>query len=308
MMNYILTYYQQIKDGSVTVGKWVVAIYEYIINGLQKKEFFFDQKKANHAIDWIEEHCFHTEGDLAPNPLKLEIWQKALLSAIFGIVDSEGKRVFREVLLLIGRKNGKTLFASSIARYIWKTEGFGTRVFNLAPKLDQADLVYNSIWMMTQLDPEYQELKEEIEARRKETHEKVDDSMMEKHRMTDLYIQATNSTVKKIAFSSKKSDGFNPSLTIADEIAAWEGDAGLKQYEVLKSGMGARRESFLLSVSTAGYVNDGIFDELMKRSTRFLNGESKEKRLLPVIYMIDDPDKWNDINGNRNTKIRVAFL
>ena len=309
-MNYILTYYQQIKDGSVTVGKWVVAVYEYLVNGLQQKTFFFDQKKANHAIDWIEEHCFHTEGDLAPNSLRLEVWQKALISAMFGIVDEEGKRVFREILLVIGRKNGKTLLASSIGRYEWKTEGFGTRVYNLAPKLDQADLVYNSIWMMTLLDPDYQELKNEIEKRRSESHEKVDDSMMEKHRMTDLYIQASNSTVKKIAFSSKKSDGFNPSLVIADEIAAWEGDAGLKPYDVLKSGMGARRESMLFSVSTSGYVNDGIFDELMKRATRFLNGDSKERRLLPVMYMVDDAEKWNDINelkkANPNLGVSVS--
>ena len=119
--------------------------------------------------------------------------------------------------------------------------------------------------------------------------------------MTDLYIPATNAMVKKIAFSAKKSDGFNPSFCTCDEIAAWEGDKGLKQYEVMKSGMGARPEGLLLSCTTSGYVNDSIYDELIKRSTRFLMGESKEKRLLPFIYMIDDVDKWNDINELRKS-------
>ena len=127
----------------------------------------------------------------------------------------------------------------------------------------------------------------------------ADDSMLARHRQSDLAIPGTNSTVKKIAFSAKKSDGFNPSLCVCDEIAAWEGDKGLNQYEVMKSGMGARPEGQLLSCTTSGYINDSIYDELIKRSTRFLLGDSKEKRLLPVLYMIDDLEKWNDINELR---------
>ena len=301
MHDYILDYYQQIKDGRQTVGKWVLAAYEIIINGLSAKDFYLDLKKADHAIRWIQSHCFHTEGDLAPNTLTLELWQKAFLSVLFGIVDENGKRHFKEFLLVIGRKNGKTLLSAGIARYIWETGGFGTRVYNVAPKLDQAKLLYDSVWNMTLLDPDYQERKAEIEALREQSHGKVDDSDLEKHRNTDLYIASQNSTVMKIAFNAKKSDGFNPSLTVCDEVAAWEGDAGLKQYEVIKSGMGARGDSFVLSCTTAGYINDSIYDELVKRSTRFLLGESRERRLFPLLYMIDDIEKWNDINELRKS-------
>jgi phage terminase large subunit-like protein len=119
--------------------------------------------------------------------------------------------------------------------------------------------------------------------------------------MSDLNVMGTNSTVKKIAFSAKKSDGFNPSFCICDEVASWEGDAGLKQYEVLKSGMGARDEGIMLSCTTAGYINDSIYDELMKRATRFLLGDSKETSLLPFLYVIDDLEKWNDINELRKS-------
>lgn len=302
LQNYILTYYQQIKDGRITVGKWVNLIYQRLVEGLESKEYSYDAKKAHHAIDWIEAHCFHTEGDMAPNPLRLELWQKAFLSAVFGLVDEGGTRHFREILLVIGRKNGKSLLGAAIARYIWCTDGFGTRVYNIAPKLDQAEIIYNSIWTMTQLDPEWQEknrLNHERDSSRRKINE--EDPTQERHRMTDLYIPATNSTVKKIAMASKKSDGFNPSATFCDEIASWEGDKGLKQYEVLKSGMGARSQSLLISMTTSGYINDSIYDELVKRSTRFLLGDSKEKRLLPFIYMIDDLEKWNDINELRKS-------
>ena len=313
--NFILSYYQQIENGSVTVGRWIRLIYEYLVNGLEKKLFFFDQKKANAAIDWAEEHWFHTEGHLAPSRIKLELWQKAMLSAIFGIVDDEGHRQFREVLLVVARKNGKSIIGSGIGNYFFRVEGgFGAKVFCLAPKLEQADIVYNNIWQMVTLDPEYQAMKEALDERDTHNVKIHDQSMLPKHRQSDLAIIGTNSNVKKIAFSAKKSDGFNPSCCLCDEIAAWEGDKGLKQYEVMKSGMGARLEGLLFAFTTSGYVNDSIYDELVKRSTRFLLGDSKETKLLPFLYMIDDVDKWNDINElrksnpNLGVSIPVKFM
>ena len=306
--NWIYAYYQGIKDGSVVVGRWIRLLYEQIIADLEAKVTYFDQKEADKAVNWIETHTFHTEGPLAPGPFLLEPWEKAFVSAIFGIYDTETKkRQYREVLLVIARKNGKSLLASAIARYVWVLEGgFGARVFCVAPKLDQADIVYNNVWMMTQLDPEWQQLRDTVQGTKDGRGNKtMDDSMLARHRMSDLAIPGTNSTVKKIAFAAKRSDGFNPSLTICDEIAAWEGDKGLKQYEVMKSAMGAREmgdsPGLLMSCTTSGYVNDGIYDELMKRATRVLLGDSKERRLLPVLYMIDDVDKWNDINELRKS-------
>ena len=300
--NYIYSYYQGLKNGSIVAGRYILALYDYLIAGLQDRRFFFDQKKANDAIEWIESHCFHVEGPLAPSNLKLALWQQAMISVMFGIVDADGNRQFREVVLVVARKNGKSLLASGIGNYIFRIDGgYGARVFCLAPKLEQADIIYNSIWQMIQLDPEWQEAKEI--ASEKDYHNKKvnDDSMVARHRQSDLAIPGTNSTVKKIAFSAKKSDGFNPSLTICDEVASWQGDQGLKQYEVMKSAMGARPEGMMLSCTTSGYINDSIFDELIKRSTRFLLGDSKEKRLLPFLYMIDDIEKWNDINELRKS-------
>ena len=313
--NYILEYYQKIENGSICAGKWIHLFYKYLVDGFEHKKFVFDQKKANNVIDWIESNCYHTEGPLAPSNLKLELWQKAAISVIYGVVDSTGKRYFREIVLIMARKNGKSLLAAAIAKYEWQQGGYGARVYCLAPKLDQTDIIYNSIWQQTTLSPDYQELKNAVKAGIKYHERKtVDDSDLPKHRMTDLYIAAINSTVKKIAFSERKSDGFNPSLTICDEIASWQGDKGLKMYEVMKSGMGAREmgenPSILLSCSTAGYINDSIYDEIIKRATRFLLGESKETKLAPFLYMIDDIEKWDDINelqkSNPNLGVSVS--
>lgn len=293
MTNYINEYYQKINDGSIIAGYWIKLLYSYIQDGLRRKAFFYDHKKATKAILFIETFCHHCEGrnDL----LKLELWQKAALSVIFGIVDSTGARQWREVVLIVARKNGKSLLAAAIIAYMIFLDGeWGAKAFCLAPKLDQAEIVYNAFWQTIQQEPEL--------------------SALIKSRKSDYYIESTNSSVKKIAFNAKKSDGFNPHLTVCDEIASWQGDAGKKQYEVMKSALGARRQPMILSVSTAGYINGGIYDELMNRATRFLSGGSKETRLLPFLYMIDDVDRWNDINEiakanpNLNVSVSVDYM
>lgn len=299
--NWIWTYYQGIKNGTYCVGQWIRLLYEYLVHGVETKEFIFDPKRANDAIEWIEKHCFHTEGPLAPGPLRLEVWQKAMISAIYGLRNEEGNPQFREVMLLVARKNGKSVIAASTASYVWRNSGYGARVFCVAPKVEQSDIIYNGIWNMVQLDPEWQELKA-LSQEKDTQHRKIyDDTMLARHRQSDLAIPGSNSTVKKVSYMSRDLNGYNPSITICDEIAAWSGDKGLKAFEVMRSAMGARPDSFIMACTTSGYVNDSIYDELMKRSTRFLLGESKETRLLPFLYMIDDIDKWNDINELRKS-------
>lgn len=280
MNNYILAYYQAMQDGSVVVGKWILLFFEYIVKGLENRSFFFDQKKANKAIRFIETFCHHCEG--RDDLLKLELWQKAVVSVIFGVVGEDELRQFREVVIIVARKNGKSLFAAAIIAYCIFLDGeYGAKVFCVAPKLDQADIVYSAFWQTIQKEPEL--------------------AALIKRRKSDYYLESTNSSVKKLAFNAKKADGFNPHLAVCDEIASWPGDNGLKQYEVMKSALGARKQPLILSISTSGYVNEGIYDELIKRCTRFLLGDSKERRLAPFLYMIDDIDKWNDINELRKS-------
>lgn len=272
-VNYIVEYHDKIERGQIIAGKWIKKIYKILVDGIKSGDWDFDAKKANKAIQFIENFCHHSKGrnDL----FKLELWQKAIISAIFGILDKKThRRQFREIFLLVGRKNGKSLFAAAIMAYVAYIDGeYGSELYCLAPKLDQADIVYDSFYKITQAEEELAEVT--------------------KKRRSDIYIAELNTTIKKIAFNAKKADGFNPTMTTNDEMEAWPGDQGLKQYEVMVSGTGARTEPITLSTSTAGYANDGIFDELMKRSTAFLKGSSKERRLLPFLYMIDDLEKWN---------------
>lgn len=290
MDNWIFKYHEAIQKKEVIVGVWVRLCFEILTTGLLNGEWEFNEKKANKAIKFIENFCHHSEG--RSDLLHLELWQKAIVSAIFGIMDkTTGYRQFREVFIIVARKNGKTLFAAAIAAYMTYVDGeYGAKVYFLAPKLDQADLVYDAFYQIVQSDDEL-------------------DSITKKRR-SDIYIKAFNTSVKKIAFNSKKSDGLNPQLVVNDEMEAWPGDQGLKQYEVMTSALGARKQPLIISIATAGYVNDGIFDELFKRATAFLKGNSREKRLLPFIYMIDDIEKWDSIEelkkSNPNLGVSVS--
>lgn len=289
--NYIFDYYSAIMAGRVRVGENIKKIYKILTDGIISGAYIYKDKKAKKAIKFIENFCHHSEG--RSDLLKLELWQKAIVSAIFGIIDpATGYRQFREVFLLVARKNGKTLFAAAIMAYMAYIDGeYGAKLYCLAPKLDQADLCFDAFYQIVQSEEELDRIT--------------------KKRRADIYIKEFNTTIKKIAFNSKKSDGFNPHFVLNDEMEAWNGDQGLKQYEVMTSAIGSRRQPVILSTSTAGYINDGVFDELVRRSTAFLKGRSEEKRLLPFLYTVDDPELWDTREelekSNPNLDISVSW-
>ena len=291
--NYIQEYHYRITHGEIVVGKWIRLLYDKIVAGLRDGLFYFDDRKANRAIKFIENFCHHCEG--RDDLITLELWQKATVSLMFGIVDEDGLRIFREVMLIIARKNGKSLFASACIAYMAYLDGeYGAKIYCLAPKLEQAAIVYNNFHQMITHEPELANLAQK--------------------RRSDIYLESTNTVVKPLAFNAKKSDGFNPHMTVCDEIASWPAELGRKQYEVMKSALGARKQPMILSISTAGYVNDGPYDELILRGTAWLLGNSDERRLLPIFYMIDDVKKWDDIeelkksNPNMGVSVSADFF
>ena len=273
----ILQYWNEIVTGGVTVGKWIRMLCEVILQGLSEHKWFWSQKLADNAIGFIERYCHHYKGKLAPQRIKLSLWERFVISLIFGIVDDAARRQFTEVLLVIGRKMGKTLLVAAIATYMTYAAGeYGSEIYFLAPKMEQADLCYSAMEYNVHAEQEL-------------------DSITRSTKYRGLVIGETNTTARKLAFSSKKSDGYNPMFYGADEGASWPGVAGIRQWEVMASGTGAREEPLGMLFSSGGYENEGIYDEMFKRGTGFLMGHSREQHLLPIIYMIDDPEKWDDL-------------
>ena len=210
LKSYIYKYFQQMDGGKICVGKWIYKIFSILVKGLEDENWYFDKKKADKAIKFIENFCHHSKG--RSDLIKLELWQKAIISAIFGIVRDDGLRQFREVIIIVARKNGKSLFASAIMAYIaFLDKEYGAEIYCLAPKLEQANIVFDNFYQTVSKEQELLDLC--------------------KKRRTDIYIDLNNTVIKPLAFSDKKSDGLNPHLAVCDEIASWSGQAGLRMYE-----------------------------------------------------------------------------
>ena len=285
----IYEYYQKINSGEIKVGKWIHKIYDILIDGIEQGKWFYDAKKADKCVKFIETCVHHSKG--RSDLLTLELWQKSIICAIFGIVREDGRRQFREVILIVARKNGKSLFASAImACMAFIDKEFGADLYCLAPKLDQANIVFDNFY--------------------KSISYEQDLMAISKKRRTDIYIEMSNTTIKPIAFNDKKSDGLNPHCVICDEIASWQGQNGLRMYEVMKSALGARTQPLIFSISTSGYQNDSIYDELIMRATSYLQGSSEETQILPFLYMIDDVEQWDSMDelekANPNLGVSVS--
>lgn len=285
---YLQTYKKAVKDGQYILGKWMTLNLEYVKKGLDAGEFFYDEQKATNAIRFIEKYLQFVEG--IEGPFLLQIWQKYIIACIFGLVDEGGERHFTEFVFVCGRKQGKSAFAAAIEVCVAYTQTeIGMQLYNLAPKLQQANIIYDQALLMINKNKKL--------------------ASLGKKRRSDYYISGKNCKIAPLAFNSKKSDGFNPYFCCFDEFAAWPGAKSLDMYNVMLSGQGSRLDPINLSCSTANFEDGGLYDELYGRSTAVLLGQSKEKILLPFLYMIDDLEKWDDIEELRKAlpNLGVSF-
>ena len=173
-------------------------------------------------------------------------------------------------------KNGKSTLASCILLYLFICEGQADIVC-AATKLDQARKVYDEVLHMVEQGPE---LRKRIRKRR-----------------TDLYLEATKSTLKPLGRNSHTMDGENCSGICIDELHGLEGENGRNLYEVLRQSSSARASSILLMITTAGTVRNGIFDDMYALAASIIDGTitgAAADRFLPIVYELDDAEEWHD--------------
>ncbi|KAB1346725.1 terminase large subunit domain-containing protein, partial [Bacillus thuringiensis] len=155
--NPIIEYYNQIESGQVIVSSKVRRIYKKLVDDVHDTSsvFEYDANKANHVIEFIENFCKHSKGKWGGKSIELELWQKAFLAASFGFVHKiDGTRKYREVLLIVARKNGKSTIASGIGLYLQVADGEpGAEIYAVATKLDQAKLVWLDAKRMVKKSP-----------------------------------------------------------------------------------------------------------------------------------------------------------
>lgn len=284
--NPILEYFNWIEENR-KAGKWVVSqkvykVYKYnvrIITDLNS-EWEYDSKRANHALEFIENYCKHSKGKLGGKPFILELWQKAFVCAIFGIVHKiDRTRKYREAMLVVARKNGKSTLAAAIGLYLQVADGEpGAEIYACATKKDQAKIIWLEAKRMIQKSPA---LIKRI-----------------KCLVAELFAGFNDSTFKPLGRDSNTLDGLNVHGALLDEIHAWQDD---NLYDVIVDGTSAREEPLILITTTAGTIREHIFDKKYDEADATIKGYEDEsfvvnERLFPVIYELDDRKEWTDEN------------
>ena len=273
-MNYIREYYNKIQSGEVVVSEKVSKVYKKLLHEIEHPgKHIFDEKKAERPIEFIERFCKHSKGEWAGHAIKLELFQKAYISALFGFIDKDtGLRRFRETLFMVGRKNGKSTLLAGIALYMLIGDHEpGAEIYSVDTKKDQARIIFDETRNMVSQSPQLR-------------------SLIRK-RKTDLYCDSVMGKMQALGKNSDTLDGLNSNCVIMDEL---HGVRDRNLYEVLKQSQSARRQPLMIMITTAGTIRECIFDDMYTYAKNIIDGTVKDDTFLPVIYELDKREEWKN--------------
>ncbi|MED1508737.1 terminase large subunit [Bacillus proteolyticus] len=278
--NPILEYWYKIKTRQEIVSDKVRRVYKKLVTdiGSTKSEWEYNANRANHAIEFIENFCKHSKGKMGGKPFLLELWQKAMTAALFGFVHKiDGIRKYREFMLIVARKNGKSAWGSAIALYLMVADNEpGPEIVSAATKKDQAKIIWSEAKRMVKKSP--------VLSKRIRTL------------VAEMISDFNDGSFKPLSSDSNTLDGLNVHCSLIDELHAIE-DKNL--YDVIVDGMTAREQPISIITTTAGTVREGIFDIKYEEAERIINGYDdpegyKDERVLPIIYELDKREEWVD--------------
>ena len=278
--NPILEYWELIESGEEVVSDKIRRTYKKVIYDLADKnsEFFYSHARANHVIEFGENYCRHSKGKFGGKPVVLELWEKALLATIFGFIDIDGNRKYREALLIVGKKNGKSLIASVVGLYLQVGDGEpGPEVYAVATKRDQAKIIWSEAKRMVRKSPT---LLKRI-----------------KTLVAELVSDFNDGVFKPLASDSDTLDGLNIHGVLMDEIQQWKN--GKPLYDIMADGVSAREQPLVFITSTAGTIREDIYDLKYEEAEKVINGYFddggyKDDRFIAFIYELDSRKEWTD--------------
>ena len=294
MTNYIVQYWQEMEKGNIVVSKRIYKQYQKLVQDIEHHDkYIFDEAKANRPIKFIETFCKHSKGELAGKPLKLALFQRAYISALFGFIDKDtGHRRYTESFFFVARKSGKSTMLAAISLYMLMADGeSGSEVYSVASKRDQANILFDQAHEMIKQSPD---LNKNIRKRK-----------------SDLYFPHNFSKMQSLGKNSNSLDGLNAHLVVIDELHSIQ-DRNL--YEVMKQSQSAHTQPLLIMITTAGTHRGTIFDDLYEYACNVVDGNFEDDNFLPIMYELDEkaefkiPDRWQKANPALGISKRVEDL
>lgn len=281
--NPIREYWEEIQSGKTRVSQKVYKTYRHVIREMDRTDspYFYDPRRANHILEFFENYLRHSKGKCGGQLVKLELFEKAMLATAFGFVDIEGNRQYREVLLIVGKKNGKSLLASGVGLYMMQADGEpGPEIYAVATKRDQAKIIWQEAKRMVRKSP----------ALAKRTRSLV----------AELDSDWNDGVFKPLASDSDTLDGLNIHCALMDEIHQWKNGRAL--FDIIADGVIAREQPMIFETSTAGTIREDIYDDKYEEAERIINGYDDpegyhDEHFLPLIYELDSRNEWTDPNA-----------
>jgi len=278
--NYILQYWDEIQSGNILVSKKIYNTYKKVVHDIHNPDrWHYDDVRAKHAIYFIEEYCRHSQGEMGGQKIVLELWQKAMISTIFGFIDNDGYRKYRRAIWIVGKKNGKSLIASAVGLYMQIADGeMGPEIVSAATTREQAKKIWEAAKAMVMMSPA---LKRRI-----------------KPLTGELSSKAYNfGTFKPLSSDYNTLDGLNLHCVLLDELQQWKNGLGL--YDILTRGVSARKQPLIFITTTAGTIREDIYDTIYDECEMIINGYDdpdgyKDERTIAFIYELDKRDEWLD--------------
>lgn len=234
--------------------------------------YHFDAKLAATYCGFIERHCTHVKGELAGQRIKLEPWQRQIVSDLFGWVDADGRRRYREAFIYIPRKQSKTTLAAAIAlAYFFTDQERGQEIYCAAAEQKQAALLWGIARQMIVQNP----------ALTKRC--KVFNSAQRIARELD------GSFFTPLSSKARTKHGSSPSLAIIDEVHACNSS---DLYETVKTGMGARRAPLMLLTTTADFARESLCNTMLQYARNVRDGNNPDPQYYPAIWETMPGEDW----------------
>lgn len=272
-------YAKLVIQGEIIANKWVKLACERHLKDLKRSKedpdfpWKFDEEKGWRPIRFIEKKCHPTKGSF--KHLVMQPWQHFVVGSMFGWINrSTGVRRYRESLIFVARKNGKTELESGLADYMAGFDGEnGPNVYFLANSQKQASLLYEGSRTMIQKSPW---LSDRFVPNRSE-------------------IRYPKTGGKILAMSAEKNnkDGENVHFAVFDEIHEYQ-DYSL--INVMRNSRGTRKQPLIVYITTAGYVLDGPLVDMVDQGHDTLDNYEDDinNRTFYYLASLDDKEEVND--------------
>lgn len=295
-MNPILEYNGLIESGKIVVGQKVKKAYKQLAQQVTTPgEYYYDEAKADHIIQFFHAFLRHSKGKWGGQRISLELWQRALFSAVYGFVNIDGVRKYSRCILIVGKKNGKSFMSSGVGLYGLTADNEpGAEVYSVATKRDQAKIIWDEARRMRNKSPA---LRKRIRAT-----------------VQGMHYDNTDGIFKPLASDVNTMDGLNVYYALMDEFQQWVHGRAL--YDIIADGVSAREQPLIFMTSTAGTVREDIYDEIYSECEQIINGYGDpngyhDEHTLPIVYEVDSRDEWTNpaawIKANPNLGVSKSF-